>query len=68
MELKLLTSFKIEITTASFNCTFMELKYRILCAPNSLTVSFNCTFMELKSDNVASAALAQSALIVPLWN
>ena len=32
----------------SFNCTFMELKWRITQSRQSALAGFNCTFMELK--------------------
>ena len=37
-----------KIDALRFNCTFMELKWRITQSRQSALAGFNCTFMELK--------------------
>ena len=51
-----------------FNCTFMELKYKLETKYQDAQKRFNCTFMELKSDTSLWQGTDPSVLIVPLWN
>ena len=69
MELKLQSAQRIKNHIASFNRTFMELKYRLPIHPDgSLLHSFNRTFMELKFQKISDDAFESKVLIVPLWN
>ena len=57
-----------DLIPRSFNCTFMELKYKKPKRYEEMAERFNCTFMELKCTSSQSAEARLYALIVPLWN
>ena len=54
--------------TKCFNCTFMELKSRILVGVSRVIFGFNCTIMELKLGRHTDFPDIKWVLIVPLWN
>ena len=52
----------------TYNCTFMELKWRGVLIPLSINPTYNCTFMELKYYSPSIRYIQVALIIAPLWN